>query len=649
MKKFYQLFCFLFFFIIIFSLYQTIFVKKEYYSNIYQTKTNTYVESLSTPRGRILDVNGRVLVDNIGVKTIVYRKVENITLEQEIQIAMELADLLEFQKQASVRELKKFWMVKNPEATKQLIKETEYQLYDERKLNSTDLYALKMDRISDEMLNAFSDLEKEAAYVYALMNNGYSYDAKVIKSDVTNQEYASVLESKIPGITNEMYFKRFYPYGNTLKSIFGTLGSIPKELESEYKNLGYSLNDTVGISYLEKEYEPFLKGEKDVYKVNQDGTLTQVTSGRRGNDLVLTIDIQMQLDIENILKEEIKKGKQLPNTEYYHGSYVLIGDVTNGGIKAIVGLNYLGNDVFVNNEREAIYSSFTVGSVVKGAGMAMAYQNNLVDVGKKVLDSCVKLYLVPEKCSYKKLGYIDDITALKTSSNYYQFLLAIKLAGYQYSYNMKMNVSEKEFATYRNAFKEFGLGNKTGIDLPNEITGIEGNKIAPDLLLNLAIGQYDSYTGIELLQYINTLANHGKRYQLHLMSQILDAKKNPIKEQEATILNTFSLDPMYFDRILEGLRQVVQLGTGYGYTSVEFNPAGKTGTSETYYDSDQDGVGDVVTITNTYAMFAPFDNPRYSMVVISPNVNHPNNKNDFFAYINRYISKSVSDYLFSNY
>lgn len=648
MKKVYQLFCFLFLVVTSYTLYQMIFIEGEYQKEMYQAKTNTYVTSLSTPRGRILDSKGNILVDNQGVKTIVYRKINTITTEDEIEAAYSLAELLTLKKTASDLQLKRFWMVKHPEETELLITNEEYALYDQRKLNSTDLYLLKIDRITKELLSEFTDLDEKAAYIFSLMNEGYSYDAKIIKSDVTDSEYASVLESKIPGVSNEMNFVRYYPYGNTLKSIFGSVGSIPKELEEEYTALGYSLSDTIGISYLEKQYESYLKGEKDVYRVNSDGTLTQVTSGRRGNDLVLTIDIDMQLEIESILKEEIKKGKKLPNTEYYYGSYVLVGDVKNGGIKVVAGLNYIADDVFVNAERDAIYSAFTVGSVVKGADMAMAYQNGLVDVGKKVLDSCVKLYMVPSKCSYKKLGYIDDITALKTSSNYYQFLLAIKLAGYTYSYDLEMQVSEREFSIYRNAFAQFGLGARTGIDLPNENTGIKGQKIAPDLLLNLAIGQYDSYTGIELLQYINTIANRGVRYQLHLMDQI-KKEDTVLVKSEPNILSTFSLDSTYFDRIEEGLRQVVQLGTGYGYTDVSFNPVGKTGTSETYYDSNQDGVGDVLTVTNTYAMYAPLQDPKYSMVVISPNVNHPNGSSDYFAYINRYISKAVSDYLFTNY
>lgn len=649
MKKFYKIIALFLFLISIVTLYKYMFIDTSYYQEQYKNKTNTYVKSLSTPRGRILDVNGKVLVDNIGVKTIVYRKVNGIKTNDEIEIAYKLANLLSFNKTASKNDLKKFWMIKNPNLSKELITKEEYDLYDRRKLNSQDLYLLKMDRINEDMLDCFNDLDKKASYVYSLMNQGYYYDAKIIKLDVTDYEYARVLESKIVGVTNEMYFKRYYPYGNTLRSIFGSIGSIQEDSWQEYQKLGYSLNDTVGISFLEKQYESVLKGEKDLYKVNSDGTLTQVTSGRRGNDIVLSIDIDMQKGIEEILKEEIKSGKKLLNTEYYKGSYVIVGDVNNGGIKAIVGLKYIKDDVFLNVESEAIYSSFTAGSVVKGASMAMAYQNNLVDIGKKIKDSCVKLYLVPEKCSYKRLGYIDDITAIKTSSNYYQFLLAIKLSGYQYSYNMKMNVSSREFSIYRDAFSSFGLGSKTGIDFPNEIIGIRGKKFAPDLLLNLAIGQYDAYTGIQLLQYINTIANNGTRYQLHFINSVHDNNGNIILEYKPNVLNKFSLEEVYFDRIKEGLRQVVNIGTGYGYTNTKYKPAGKTGTSETIYDSDLDGIGDVLTITNTYAMYAPFDNPKYSMVVISPNVNHKNGSSDYFAYINRYISSRVSDFIFSNY
>ncbi len=647
MKKIYLSIMLIFTIVVMVNLYKMMFTNQNYQQK-YEEKTTTLVKSLSTPRGRILDCKGRVLVDNVGIKGVVYRKMKDIKKEDELTIAYELAKRLEINQTLSKNDLKKFWLTKYPEEGEALITLEEKELLEKRKLTTNDLYLLKLDRITDEQLSVFDDSDKKAALIYQLMNNGYSSEAKIIKLEVSEEEYARVLEASLPGVTNEMYFKRTYPYGNSLKSLFGTIGSIPEEEKQMFLDLGYALNDTVGISYLEKQYEEYLKGEKDIYKVNQDGTLELIKEGKKGNDLVLSIDIEMQQGIEAILKEEIKKGKELLNTEYYNGSYVIIGDL-EGNLKAMVGLKYLGNDTFKHVETDIINASFTMGSVVKGASMAMAYQHNLIEVGKKIKDSCVKLYLVPEKCSYKNLGIIDDITALKTSSNYYQFLLAIKLAGYQYSRNMKMNITEEPFNIYREAFASFGLGVKTGIDLPNESTGIKGKKIAPDLLLNFSIGQYDTYTPLSLLQYINTIYNNGIRYNLRLASRIEDENKKSLKIFEKQKLSEFDLNEEYFNRIKEGLYQVVNLGTGSGYVDRKYNAVGKTGTSESLFDSNGDGRGDVETITNSFAMYAPRDNPKYSMVVLSPNVSHYNGKTDFFAYINRYISNSVSDYILTNY
>ncbi len=649
MKKFYIFLSLFFFGLGTIALFHLIFQKKDIYEKAYEDKTNIYVNSLSRPRGRILDCNGKILVDNIGVKAIVYRKINAITTQEEIEISYQLADILKLKDEISTSELKKFWLLLHKEEGDKLITIEEQKLLEERKLTSQDLYLLKLDRITTDRLNDLEDIDKKAALIYNLMNKGYYYDAKLIKLDVTDKEYARILESKIKGITNEMYFERVYPYGETLKSIFGSVGRIRKEVEDFYLNQGYSLDDLVGTSYLELQYDNFLKGEKDTYKVNSDGTLALVSEGKRGNDLQLSIDIDMQLGIESIVKEEIKSGKKLKNTEYYHGSYVIVGNPNTGNVKAIVGLKYLGRDVFKHVESDVIHYSFTAGSIVKGASMALAYQQDVIDIGKKIKDSCVKLYLVPEKCSYKSLGYVDDITALKTSSNYYQFLLAIKMAGYKYSYNMKMDVSDGVFSLYRDAFSKFGLGVKTGIDLPNEQTGLKGNTIAPDLLLNFSIGQYDTYTPISLLQYINTIANNGVRYKLSLMDKILDNEGSPLVIQEKEILSTFDLKEKYFERIQTGFYEVLNGGTGSGYVDTALQAAGKTGTSETIFDSDLDGVGDVQTINNTFAMYAPIKEPKYSMVIISPNVSHYKGITDYFAYINRYISKAVSDYIFANF
>ncbi len=639
----------LLFLILTIRIYYLSVIKNNFYKKELDNKTNITVSGLSAPRGRILDSNGNVLVDNIGKKTIVYNK-DKLSSKKEVEIAYLIAQIISDIDEANELELKKFWLINNDDG-KTLITQKEYQLYSERKINYIDLNTYKIERINDDILSKYSSLDKKAAHVYALMNKGYSYEKKIISSTLSDEEYAILIEKNVPGITGELSWERKYNYGNVLKDIFGTIGKINLENKEYYLNNDYKITDIVGLSNLEFQYDKYLQGKKAIYKLNNDGTLKLIEDSCQGNDLYLNVDIQMQQDINEILENNIIKGKKMLNTEYYNGSYVVVVDSKTGNIKAMTGrkISSSKEEMFIEETSNILSLSFTAGSVIKGASMTVGYQNNLIEVGKKIKDSCVKLYLNPEKCSYKSLGYIDDITALKTSSNYYQFLLAIKLTGNEYKYNMELNIDEKPFLTYRNTFNEYGLGSKTMIDLPNENTGLKGNKIAGDLLLNFAIGQYDTYTILELAQYMNTIANNGNRYKLNLLNHINDNKNNVIFENQIEVLNKVNLSDEYYSRIKEGMRQVLYLGTGYGYTNTKYKPAGKTGTSESFLDTDNNGINDVKTITSTYAMFAPYDDAKYTVVVVSPNVSHYDGKSDSMAYINRYISNDVTKLLFEKY
>lgn len=639
----------LIFTIMIFRIFYLCVINKDYYNTLLNNKTNITVYGLSAPRGRILDAKGRVLVDNKGIKTIVYNKCK-LSTKEELELAYKLAENIESIEEANEKELKTFWLVNNDDG-KTLITDTEYDLLERRKINIVDINKYKSNRITQDVLKKYSEIDRKAAKIYSLMNNGYSYDKKIITKNITDEEYAKIIELNLPGITTELSWERNYNYGDVLKDIYGLVGVMNKENKNYYLEKGYIQTDIVGISNLELEYDEFLQGTKAIYKLDSSNTLSLEQESKSGNDLYLSIDIDMQTEINKILENNIINGKKLLNTEYYNGSYVVVLDSKTGQIKTMTGRKILNSkqNIFNDSTLDILNSSYTVGSIVKGASMTVGYQNNLIEIGKKIKDSCVKLYLNPSKCSYKDLGYIDDITALKTSSNYYQFITAIKLTGNNYKYDMKLNVSEDHFNIYRKTFEDYGLGSLTGIDLPNENTGIRGSKVAGDLLLNFAIGQYDTYTILEVAQYMNTIANNGTRYKLNLMKNIKNKNNEVLLENETKILNKVELDKEYYERIKEGLRQVLFLGTGYGYTSTEYKPAGKTGTSESFLDSDADGINDVKTITSTYAMFAPLDDPKYTIVVVSPNVSHYNGKTDFMAYINRYISKEVSNYVLKNY
>ena len=621
-----------------------IFNDASIYQEKLEEKTQIYIYGASSPRGRILDTNGKILVDNKGIKTIYYNKIKGISTSKELDIATSLASILSTPT-ATIEELKAYYLVTHDNG-KDLITNEEYELLEKRKLTSKDLDELKKDRITAEMLD-YDELSKKTAHIYALMNDGYAYTKKEILKDVDDSEYAKVIESNIPGVTGEITWERIYPYGETLRNILGSVGSIQKEVKEEYLNNGYELTDLVGTSYLELQYEEYLKGKKAKYLVNGDNTLTKVEEEEKGNDLVLAIDMDIQLKLEEILEQRILEGKKVANTEYYKDSYAIVANPTNGEIIAVAGVRLNNDNTFSDISLNTINKSFTMGSSVKGATIAVGYKYGLINQNEYITDGCVKLYFIPEKCSYQRLGRINDLKALAYSSNYYQYLIAIKLTGNTYTPNMKLNATVDDFNTYRNMLASFGLGVKTEIDLPGEQIGIIGKTVADDLLLNLAIGQYDTYTPMEMSQYINSLAT-GKRTSLSLMQEIRNNNAIILKHG-ANILNNVDLDDAYLNRIREGLSLVLTEGTGRFHVKQGIGAVGKTGTAESFLDSDGDGVVDVATISSTFVAYYPKEEPQFSIVVITPNISHKEGKSDTMYYGASKISKDITTFLSENY
>ena len=475
------------------------------------------------------------------------------------------------------------------------------------------------------------------------VNNSYKYEDIILKDNLDEKEISLVLNSDVKGLFIKESFDRFYPYKDTLKNVLGSVGPIQKENKKHYLKKGYKLYEKVGISGLEKEYEEYLKGTNAKYKVNNDNSLTVVSDGKKGSDLYLSIDINLVNEINTIIKEELIKAKKHLNTQYLNDAYVIVGNPKTSEVYSLNGQRYLNDETFTDISLNNINSAFTMGSVVKGATISVGYKYNLIEKGKKILDGCVKLKNKTEKCSFKKLGYLDDVSALKMSSNYYQFLIAISLLGKKYSPNMDLNVTEKEFNIYRDMLSSYGLGIITGIDLPNEKPGLKGNIISDDLLLNLAIGQYDTYTPIELFNYINTLAIKGKRISPSLVDEI---KNNDflIYKNNHDVVDNVQISNDDFNQIHKGFYEVMNNGTGLGFMNRSLLPAGKTGTSESFIDTNNDGKIDTKTLTLTMAGFFPYDDPKVSLIVVCPNTSHNNGKNkDYIYYLTSKISRRITN------
>ena len=641
-------------------------IRNKYYNNKLTSLTVNIIEGDSAPRGRIYDRNGNIIVDNTSIKVIYYKKPNNITTKEEIETAYKVSEFIDVDySKLTDTNLRKFWILNNKEKANKKITDKEWKDYKNRKLTSDDIEKLKIKRVTAEELLEYKEIDKEACYIYNLMNKGYYYTEKTIKKEeVSDEEYAKIAENIniLPGFNVKLDWERYYPYGDVFKTILGRVSSsssgIPYNLKEYYLEKGYSLTDRVGTSYIEYQYEEYLKGKKATYQVNEDGSYTELTKGSRGNDVVLTIDIELQQAVEKILEEELIITKNERNTQYFDKSYVVINDPKTGEVLAMAGKQIVknkdGSYSIYDYTPGVITASVTPGSIVKGASHIVGYNTNALQIGEIRKDECIKIAATPIKCSFRDYGNLDDINALKYSSNVYQFYTAINVGKGKYSYNKPLKIDESAFDIYRNTFAEFGLGVKTEIDLPNESLGYKGKNRLSGLLLDFSIGQYDTYTPIQISQYMSTIANNGIRMQPYLLKAVFESGEeslaNIIIETKPKELNKVKTEDKYLQRVQEGFKQVLTSGgTGASYVDSSYKPAGKTGTAQSFLDTDGDGTIDTATTTATFAAYAPYDNPEVVFTVISPDVSPEEVTYDGMSKVNRRITQKVSKKYFEIY
>ena len=649
--------------VILYRLFDLQVLRNDEYQEKLVLATEKNITSTSSPRGRIYDRNYKLLVDNEAIKTIYYKKPDVVKTKDEIELAYKVSDLIEVDySKLSENILKNFWYLNNVDEAKKKVTDEEWDQKKNRKLTDDDIKKIIMERIGEEELGEYGERDKEAAYIYYLMNKGYSYVEKVIKNvDVKEEEYAIISENidNLGGFNTKLDWQRKFMYGDVFKSILGTVSSnsqgIPSELADYYLENGYSLDDRVGISYIEYQYENYLKGKKAKYKVLSDNTYELVEEGQRGNDIVLTIDIDLQKYLEDMLSNEVMTAKGEPNTDYYNRSFAVISDPQSGEIYAMAGKQYKDGKI-IDYTPGVVTLPVTPGSIVKGASMMVGYKYGAINIGSRQLDECIKIQATPEKCSWRTMGMIDDIYALEQSSNVYQYKIAIKVGGGHYQYDQPLAINKEAFEKYRNMYASFGLGVKTEIDLPVESLGFMGESTLPGHLLDFAIGQYDTYTPIQLSQYINTIANGGTRLKPYLLKEVYSPSVNKeekfgslIFKSEKQELGTVDIDKVYFDRVRYGFSRVISNGLGSGYTGYYTNASGKTGTSQSFIDTTGDGKVDTETITSSFVGYVPSENPRMSVVVVSPDISYDNKRYTYQSAVTKRISANIVNKFFEFY
>lgn len=211
MKKTYYFTIFILISIITIRYIDLYYLKHTESLNKYLTLTNKIINGPTAPRGRIYDRNGILLVDNIGTNTIIYRKIKG---NNDYEIADSINKIIEF-KPSTIEEQKEFYMHNNNTdylLTAQELKQIEY-----RKLNKKQIEELILSRIKEDKLNYTED-EKKIITIYNLMNKGYSYDNKILKENITDQECADINSLNQPGLTCEYTTTRKILYDSTKQS-----------------------------------------------------------------------------------------------------------------------------------------------------------------------------------------------------------------------------------------------------------------------------------------------------------------------------------------------------------------------------------------------------------------------------------------------
>ena len=318
-----------------------------HYSQLVKNDENITVNE-SVPRGRILDRNGKILVDNASKLAITYTRSRKTSQQDMLNTAKKLAKLITMNTdKITKRDKQDFWIQNHPKEVNKLMKK-ETTMLNNGSISQEQYDKQLHSKITETQLNSLSKHDLQVLAIYREMSAGSTLDPQMIKNeDVSEKEYAAVSQQldNLPGVNTSMDWDRKYPYGETLRSIFGSVSTpsegIPKELTEQYLAKGYSRNDRVGKAYLEYQYEDILRGKKKQLKYTTDKSGKVISSkvinpGSRGNDLQLTIDIDLQKKVESLLENEIKTLRSQGSTNM-DNALVVVQNPKNGDILAMAG------------------------------------------------------------------------------------------------------------------------------------------------------------------------------------------------------------------------------------------------------------------------------------------------------------------------
>ncbi|NGQ94307.1 penicillin-binding protein [Brevibacillus sp. SYP-B805] len=467
-----------------------------------------------------------------------------------------------------------------------------------------------------------------------------SYIPRRVKVNISEKEMFMIEErrNELPGVSvvlEPIRQIREEADGTTVGTHFlGYIKPIPPDQVEEYKAQGYNPFDQVGITNLEKYYERYLRGKDGVMEVHVNKDSETIEKRERqapqpGDDLVLALDWRFQSRVEQILKtnfEAMKKNPAYPKE--MKDAHALVMDPNTGEILAMASypdynLNWYYDrktfnekwetQILPNEANRFIGSAYPPGSTVKPISVMLALQEKLTTPNETIFDrGGLKVGNVFMR-NWKAGGHgpVNARRALQVSNNTYMYEMAVRFA------RRAKNSYKEQFSVLDFYNAQFGLGVKTGVDLPYESSGWENPNDYYGNLAHAFIGQYDLFTPMQLGQYVCTIANGGYRIRPHFVREIREGSNDPKKpgktlmKFEPEVLNKIQIDPQWLKLAQEGMHMVTLPGgtASRAFAGLPFNVAAKTGTAQTGKRTD-----------NALLIgYAPYEHPKVAFVVIIPN------------------------------
>ncbi|CAM4289802.1 serine-type D-Ala-D-Ala carboxypeptidase [Bacillus manliponensis] len=391
---------FLLFSFIVVQLGRVQIINGETYANELQKND---IVSIPVPRGKIYDREGKIVVDNKSLRTITYTKSKGVNSEEVLKIAKDLANVLEIPEKDinKVTEIDKkdFWMELNKDRTEAKISKHDIEKLKKQNIVGKELDKkvenLRRDRITAEELEELTPQHLKVLTIKNKMNFGYQMTPQIIKEDATEQEYAIVSESleRFPGVDATVSWERNYENGTLFRSVLGRVTTseegLPQEHLDSYLVRGYDRNDRVGKSYIEQKYEGVLQGEKEEMKINTDksGNIIQtetVSKGQSGNNLTLTIDIELQKKVEEIIEKNLRAFES--SEPLMDRAFVVMMNPKSGQLLSMAGKKLVKENGKTEVEDFAlgnIITSYEMGSAVKGATLLTGYETGAILIGEQ--------------------------------------------------------------------------------------------------------------------------------------------------------------------------------------------------------------------------------------------------------------------------